>query len=638
MLNTWKNVIINKGCSCKQIFMFAIILVLNVGAHHELIAQITTSRERVQTEVQKRQEEEQLAINFYRNQQYDQAAILFKPLLESKSSQYLYMYYLNCLLELKEYKEAEKLVKKQSREFPDNFRYTIDLAYVYEQTGEEKKARKMFSELMENLPSDRNSIVQIANALQTKGYYDLAIKVYKKARQNPDAQQDFNMEIANVYLYTGNYGEVFDSYLSQIESNPGDIQHIKNQLQNILRMDVDNNLSDEFRQKLLSRAQMNTENESLAEMLLWYSIQIKDFQLALRQAKAIDHRFGFREEQVMELADIAFQNHQYDICKEAYQYIMDKKDKTPYYLEASVGYYKAVVLEAQANAATTRETFKKLTREGVNSLKQLGLNAITIEIAQLVAHLEAFEMGDYPEAIDLLTQAIELKNLRIDQTAELKLELADILLASGKIWDATLLYSQVESEMKNEPVGHDAKLKNARVFYYVGEFQWSQAKLDILKSATSKLISNDAIDLSMFITDILEEDTLGFVLRRFAASDMYTYQHHYDSALMVLAKIETENPGYVARPYVWYKKAQLLVRKKQFAAADSIYTLLIDQYPDNIKADNALFQQAELRRQNLENPSGALEDYLKLMTNYPESLYSGEARIRYRTLREEDPK
>lgn len=624
-----------KKSGCTQFGQIALILLVMLAGEDTSVAQVVQPLHLQKSEAQKKQGEEQLAINYFRERQFDKAAVLLKPMFEAKRSQYLYMYYLNCLIELKEFKVAEKVVKKQRRDFPDNIRYLIDQAYIFDQEGESKKSNKLFNELMSELPSDRNNIVQIASALQARGYNDLAITVYKRARQNPDLQYTFNIEMANVYLYNGDYGKVFDSYLDQLESNPNDAQNIRNQLQNLMRMDVDDNLSDDFRQKLLERAQKNTDSEALAEMLLWYSIQIKDFQLALRQAKAIDKRFGFREETVMELAQIASENHQYAICKEAYLYIKEKKDKTPYYLEACAGYYEALINEAEADPATSNEVYNKYSKEGKGYLKELGMNSVTITIAKLVAHIEAFELGNFPEAINMLNQAIGLKNLRPEQTANLKLELADILLASGQIWDATLLYSQVESDMKNEPVGHEAKLKNARVFYYVGEFGWAQANLDILKSATSKLISNDAIDLSLFITDIMDEDTLGLTLRKFAAADLYTYQHHYDSALMILSKIETTNPGEVTRPYVLYQKAKLLVYKRNFEAADSVYSTLINQFPESIKTDNALFQQAELYRINLNNPSVALERYLQLMTDYPESLYSGEARIRYRELKQQ---
>ncbi|MFA5417256.1 MAG: tetratricopeptide repeat protein [Bacteroidales bacterium] len=624
-----------KISGCTHFGLIALILLVMLAGENNSIAQVVQPLHLQKSEAQKKQGEEQLAINYFRERQFDKAAVLLKPMFEAKRSQYLYMYYLNSLIELKEFKEAEKVVKKQRRDFPDNFRYLIDQAFIFDQEGESKKSNKLFNELMSELPADRNNIVQIASALQSRGYNDLAITVYKRARQNTDLQYTFNIEMANVYLYNGEYGKVFDSYLDQLESNPNDAQHIRNQLQNLMRMDVDDNLSDDFRQKLLERAQKNTDSEALAEMLLWYSIQIKDFQLALRQAKAIDKRFGFREEAVMELAQIASENHQYTICKEAYLYIKVKKDKTPYYLEASTGYYEALIHEAETNPATTTDEYNRYSKEGKGYLNELGMNSVTITIAKLVAHIEAFALGNFQEAIDMLNQAIGLKNLRPEQTADLKLELADILLASGQIWDATLLYSQVESDMKNEPVGHEAKLKNARVFYYVGEFGWAQANLDILKSATSKLISNDAIDLSLFITDIMDEDTLGLTLRKFATADLYTYQHHYDSALMMLSKIEATNPGEVARPYVLYQKAKLLVYKRNFEAADSVYTMLIDQFPESIKTDNALFQQAELYRINLNNPSGALERYLQLMTDYPESLYSGEARIRYRELKQQ---
>ena len=590
---------------------------------------------RLQQQQQSRTEE-QLAINYYRNRQFEQAAVLFKPLFEEKKSQYLYMYYLNCLLELNDLKEAEKVIKKQRRTYPDNYRYLIDQAYVYEQTGNEKKAQKLFEELMTNLPSDRNGIVTIASSLQARGYNDLAVLAYKKAQKNPDIQHSFNMEIANVYMYSGEYEKVFDNYLNQLETNPEDMQRIRNMLQNILRMDVDDNLSDMLRTKLLERAQKQTENEALAEMLLWYSIQVKDFTMALRQAKSIDKRFGFREEAVMELAEIAFQNKQFEIASDAYSYIREKKNESPYYLEATTGYFRAQINEAESNPATSPDQYRKLIKQGDSFLKELGLNNQTIEIERLLAHVQAFRLNQLQEAIARLTLATEIQGLNPEQTSLLKLELADILLASGQMWDATLLYSQVESDMKNEPLGHEAKLKNARVFYYAGEFQWAQAKLDILKSATSKLISNDAIDLSLFIEDILEEDTLGLTLRKFAGADLYAYQQHYDSALILLQKIESSFPGEVTLPYVLYKKAAWLTQQHQYQAADSLYSRLINQYPENIKTDNALFKQGELRRMVLNDTDGALSCYLKLMTNYPESLFAGEARINYRILREEE--
>jgi len=206
-----------------------------------------------------------------------------------------------------------------------------------------------------------------------------------------------------------------------------------------------------------------------------------------------------------------------------------------------------------------------------------------------------------------------------------------------KVWDATLLYSQIENDMKSEPIGHEAKFRNARLYYFIGEYNWSLTKLDILKSATSKLIANDAIELSLFITELLAEDTLGFTLKMFGKADLYNYRGKYDSALIWLEKIEKDPGGINSYQHVVYKKAGLMILKKDYQQADSLYNYLAVQYPESIKADNSLFKRAEINRLYLDDEETAKALYLKLMTDYPDSIYAGEGRKLYRILRGEYP-
>jgi len=232
----------------------------------------------------------------------------------------------------------------------------------------------------------------------------------------------------------------------------------------------------------------------------------------------------------------------------------------------------------------------------------------------------------------MLKDALSTSSIDQVKKAYLKLKLADILVATNNIWDATLLYSQVETEMKNEPIGHEAKLKNAKVFYYAGEFDWANTRLDVLKSATSKLISNDAIELSLFIDNMREEDTLGFVLRKFAKADLFAYQGKYDSALIFLNKIEDDPSGTYSVEYALYNKANIYLKQNKFNKADSAFSKLISLYPESIKADNAIYQRALNQQIQLNNTEKALSLYLILMTDYPESIYAGKARKRYRKI------
>ncbi len=577
---------------------------------------------------------EQLAREYYKNKDYEKAAELFGQLYEEAPSSQYYIYYFNSLLYIKDYKTAEKLVKKQ-RKLSSGVRYDIDQAYVYDLQGDSRKAQNIIYKLMEEVPNDPNQIRQLAIQLQSKGYYNQALEVYTKA-QNMGAGYNYFIEMANVYQYSGEYDKMFDAYLSHLNTNPTDIQMIKNRLQSLTRIDVDDNMSQLLKTKLLERAQADPANVIFAEMLMWYSLQVKDFDMAFRQARAMDLRFGDRDEELLSLAEIALSNKEYDIAEKSYNYVREKKFDTPYYFDSYNGYYKALVLKAEANPLTDIKVYKDLKKTGLKAIEELGLNSMTIQIAENLGRVMAYHLGAYDEALDLLETASAIEPLKPNDKANLKLLYADVLMIQNQVWDASLLYSQIESEMKHEPIGHEAKLRNAKLFYYKGEYAWAQTRLDVLKSATSKLIANDAMELSLFIGDIYEEDTMGFTLRMFGTSDLLFSQLQMDSALVWLDKIEEFPSGPNSSEYVIYKKAEIYTAKKEYATADSLYTKLYTNYPESIKADNAIFRSAELNRLYLNDTEKAMELYLLLMTDYPDSMYSGESRVKYRAIREKN--
>jgi tetratricopeptide (TPR) repeat protein len=576
---------------------------------------------------------ERLALNYFTKQEYDKAAVIYSELYSESPRQYYYNYYLRCLIYLNDYKEAEKLIKRHRKTSSSGYSLDVDLAYVEDLLGNQKKSRKIIDNLTSKLPQNRSLIIRIASALQGKGYYEDALHVYEKARQIPANNYSFDMELATAYQFTGDYDKMFDLYLEYLKSHPDEVQIVRNKMQMIINRDVDDNLSDILKKKLLEKSQQNPDNLIYANMLLWYSMQTKDFDLAFKQARAIDMRFKDHDDIMLEVADVALSNRQYAIASQAYDYLKTKKEASPFYLNACTGYFIASVKEANDKPETTEKQYKKIEKTGDKTLEELGLNAGTIDIAGYLAHIKAFNLGKTEEASQLLDRAIKIPSATPVTKSRLKLELADILLFKDKVWDATLLYSQVEAEMKNEPIGYEAKFRNAQLFYFIGEYDWAKAKLDILKSATSKLIANDALELSLFIKNMLEEDSLGSTLQLFSKSDLSAYQDNYDSAYFWLTKIENQSPGLESYQYMIYKKADLMMKMHEYLQADSLYDYLSTYYPESIKADNAIFKRAELNRENLNNPSLAMQLYMVLMKDYPESIYAGESRKKYRELR-----
>jgi len=577
---------------------------------------------------------EQLAREYYKNKDYEKAAELFEQLYEDSPSSQYYIYYFNCLLHLKDYKTAEKLVKKQRR-LSSGVRYDIDQAYVFDLQGESRKAQNIIVKLIEDAPEDPNQIRQLAMQLQAKGYYNQALQVYTKA-QKAGNNYNYFLEMANVYQYSGEYEKMFDAYLMHLNYHPAEMQTVKNRLQRLTRIDVDDNMSKILKTKLLEKAQADPDNMVFAEMLMWYSLQMKDFNMAFRQARAMDMRFGDLDEELLTLAEIALSNKDYQVAEKAYDYIRKKKFDTPFYLESYIGYYNTLVKKATSNPETDIKTYKELKKTGYKSIEELGLNSQTISIAENLGRIMTYHLNEYDEALDMLETATAIKPIDAHDRANLKLLFADVLMIQNQVWDASLLYSQIESEMKHEPIGHEAKLRNAQLFYYKGEYVWAQTRLDVLKSATSKLIANDAMELSLFIGNIYEEDTMGFTLRMFGTSDLLLSQMQYDSALVWLNKIEEFPSGPNSAEFVMYKKAKIYKAKKVYTIADSLYTQLYTGYPESIKADNAIFQSAEINRLFLNNTDKAMELYLLLMTEHPDSMYSGESRVKYRALREKN--
>lgn len=242
----------------------------------------------------------------------------------------------------------------------------------------------------------------------------------------------------------------------------------------------------------------------------------------------------------------------------------------------------------------------------------------------------AYQLGQSEEAIALLTSTIE-QALGKQGQAELKLKLADIYLHQDEVWEATLLYSQVDKSMKEEPLGHEARFKNAQLRYFIGEYIWAESQLKVLKAATSKLIANDAMTLSLVIKDNLEADTTGTELNRLAQADYRIYQQREDEAVSLLDEIiATGNE--VSKPHALFRKAEIVEQRKEYGNAEQLFLQIVEQYPESYMADAALMRAAQIEQSQLKDKEAAKQHYEKLIDDYPTSIYTAQAKKNYRKL------
>ncbi len=574
----------------------------------------------------------QLADQHLNNAEYDKAAALYDKIYDQDPPG-IYPNYLRCLISLRQYDKSEKMIRKMIKKNPDNLSYQVDLGYLYSVQGDNNKSKQQYEKAIKLLKPDEQQIIMLANAFVSKQLWDYALGTYLEGKKMLRGIYSFSFETAEVYFQKQDFPKMIDEYLDVLAENPAYIQNVQNILQARIGNGADTSKNDLLRISLLRRIQKNSDQPIYSELLIWYFVQQKDFDSAYMQAKALDKRQREDGGRVMSLGGLSASNLNYDAAVKCYQFVIEKGASNPYYVTARMELLNTMNKKITESNAYSMVDLLKLETDYLSALNELGQNAQTASLVRGLAHLRVFYLNKTEEAIRDLESAIDLPGISKQLQAECKLELGDILLFTGNVWDSDLLYSQVDKAFKNDPMGQEAKFRAAKLDYYRGDFLWAQAQLDVLKSATSQLIANDALGLSLLISDNMGLDSSMDALMMYSRADLLSYQNKNDFALKTLDSLLILFPNHSLTDDAWYKEAQIMDVNRNYSLEDSLLRQIVEKYSDGVLADDALFDRAALYDRKLNNKTKAMELYQNLLIKYPGSLFCVEARKRYRALR-----
>lgn len=577
--------------------------------------------------------DEQLAVHYFQSGECDKAVMYYEKLYDKNPSEVYYGNYMKCLLTLENYKDAEKLVKRQVKKFPDVVNYQVDLGYVYFKSGNNSKSKQQYEKLIKELVPNPSRITTLSNAFLAVGETQYALNTLLRGRKIMRDGYPLNFEIADIYSTLGNYEMMIDEYLSLLEQNESYQQEIQNALQRNMVFEAGSKQNQILKTQLIKRIQELTRSYVFSEMLIWLYIQQRDFENAFVQVKALDKRNREEGGRLITLAQLCTSNQKYDIAIKSYQYIIEKGTSGSYYTSAKMELLNTLNLKITTTNNYKQEELAELEQLYKSTISELGKNAATLPLIKDLAYLESSFMGKTAEAISLLEEAIAMPRVKPHLQAECKIALADVLVITGEIWDASLLYSQVEKEFKYDQLGETAKFKNSKVAYYTGDFKWAKAQLDVLKGSTSKLIANDAMHLSLLITDNTGIDTTTNPLVLFAKAELMSLQHQDSLALITMDSINVLYPGHELTDDILFQKYRIFIKKQKFTEAAGFLQQLVDNFPDGILGDDALFLLAQLHHFNLNDTEKAKTLYEQLLFDFPGSIFTVEARKRFRFLR-----
>ncbi len=574
---------------------------------------------------------QKLARQYYNTGEFEKAAELYEELYNKSKNATYFSYYIKCLTASENYDKAEKIIKKELKRNPRADLYVI-YGDLYELQSKMDKANEQYEKAIATLDDKPNNITNLAQAFRRSSKYDLAVKVYERAEELLGKENAYSYNLADLYRRKGDVNKMLEKYLDAIEYNPRQATSVKS----ILSRELVDSAYDTLQTQLYDRIQDNPDLIELPELLLWVHTQQKDYKKAMRQAKALDLRLQEDGKRIYDLAGIAANARDYKTAIDGFDYIVKTKPNSPLALNAKESLLKNKRKKITQNFDYTKEELKDLEKEYSIYLDEKGKNANTALLMANFAELEALYLNDLDKAIEILQELIEIKGINTYVLNNAKLDLGDYYLMKSEIWDATLLYSQVDKELKEAYLGEQARFRNAKLSYYNGDFEWAQSQFDILKASTSKLISNDAIDLSVFITDNLGLDSTAYPLELFARAELLSFQNKYEASFKTLDSITILFPDHGLTDDIYYTKAKANVRLKKLDEAVALYSKIIEEYPDEIRADNAIFNLASLYENQLDKPDEAQSLYEKLFLDYSNSTFAIEARKRYRQLRGDD--
>ena len=585
----------------------------------------------------------QLAKKYYLDSDYEKAVLYYEKIFnEARYRLRIYENYKSAFIELNKFKEAEKLSKTLIKEYPNKLRFLVDLGVIYGLVDRNDKKNQVFDKAIEqiNKETSYDNAFDLGLAFEKIGNLEKALEVYlnfeSKNLQNPFA---FHSKIALIYNKTGQSNKMINTFFEMLDFNNKFLQNVQNGLVNSIGFQKNIKEKEILRQSIIKKIQANPKKIVYIELLAWFYMLDNDYENAYTQIKALDKKLNKNGFKLLELGNTALNNQDFKVAIKCFDDVVIKSNSLEYKFEAKNKKLFALKSKILYGNQIIQEELEELKANYLLILSQLNNSKNVYNNSKRkynllldLSEIEAFYLGDISSAKQHLNNAILIPRLKEKQKANAKLKLANILVLEDNIWEASLMYLQIEKQFKDDQLGHLAKFKNAQVYYFSGEYDWCQAQLKVLKASTSKLIANDALELSVLISDNYNMDTSEVAMKLFSYADMLTFQQQFSKANTLYDSILKNFQNHSLNDEIIFRKAKIDLRQHNYQKAIQHFKLLVDNYPNSILLDNSLFLIASIYQEKIKDFDQAKKYFKTILFEHKGSLYAAESRKRFRKL------
>lgn len=573
--------------------------------------------------------DEHTAMQYYQDGEFQKASIILQKIFEKTKDDNWFNFYFTALLKSKQYQEAEQVTKKLIKQKPQSPKYEILLGRVYKEEGQQENAEKTFDHVITSLPKDEFIVRELANDLFQMAEYDLAIKVFLQGRKILENEQLFTFELINLYRYKREKNKLVQELLEALLTMPQMLEKAETTLSSVFDSNADYLT---LQNSLFKRIQKHPDNEAYIKLLIWQFAQQQEYDLALRQLIALDKRTKDDGTMLFEQTQIFVANKAYTTAINAYTYLLTKGNDNPYSLAAKLG-----LVDARYQLLLLGKNEEKeivlLANQYQAILDEHGKTPNTLFALKKWANIQAYYLHHLDLAEEALETALKIPGITNADKGEIKLDLGDIYSLNNQPWEAILIYGQVAKEFDNQRSGNEAKYRTARLSFYQGNFTYAKSQADVLKASTTQLIANDALNLSLMLSDHLATKADTLALKMYAEAEFLQFKNLNPEALLKLDSIPKLYAQNRLADDILMSKARIYIKTKDFSKAADLLQDLVANPQTNIWTDDALFLLAGLYESELHKPDQASSLYQRLITDFPGSMFTAEARKHFRQLR-----
>lgn len=567
---------------------------------------------------------DQLALQYFDDGEFEKALTIFEENLQKQPSNYFFFQkVIECRQQLKQYDKAEEAILKRKEKYNQPV-LLVELGYNYQLQKNEIEAKKKYNLALLEVEKQANHAYQVASSFEKKVLLDWAIKTYETAQKvNPNLNFDYQTALLQGQL--GNLDLMLEKLLDYGYKNQENTALVQNQLSRYLMDDTEGTFADAIKKSLLLKTQKSQDvywNQSLS----WLFVQQKEYGKAFIQEKAVYKRNPESFYNIVTLARLAIEEQQNEDATTILTFVLENTQDLELQMQAH-----HFLLSMEIETASQKE-YSTIDLKLQELLKKYGISPYSLDLQLLTAHFEAFYLNQPELGKQLLQNALKLP-LNLRDQSKAKMELADIMVYDEKFNQAILYYAQVEDNLKNDVLAHEASLKLAKANFYKKDFDWTLQQVKNLKQSSSLLIANDAVELFLLIQDNSVEDSLRVALQAYAKADLQLYQKKNEEALQSFLTILEKHKGESIEDETLLKIADIYYQKKDYLKALNYYQNILDNHKEGIYIDEALFFSAEIYRKHLLDNEKAKALYEKVVLEHPDSLYYTESRKQYRTLR-----